>query len=39
MRFRKEQVAITTIIEHMFHCFVVKEDHQDCASCGIGTMT
>ena len=29
MRFRKEQVAITADIEHMFHCFVVKEDHRD----------
>ncbi|KAL0162344.1 hypothetical protein M9458_041740, partial [Cirrhinus mrigala] len=29
MRFRKEQVAITADIEHMFHCFLVKEDHCD----------
>ncbi|XP_035986523.1 uncharacterized protein LOC118560020 isoform X2 [Fundulus heteroclitus] len=29
MRFRKEQVAITADIEHMFHCFVVKESHRD----------
>ncbi len=29
MRFRKEQVAITADIEHMFHCFLVKEDHRD----------
>ncbi|KAL3983862.1 FRAS1-related extracelluar matrix protein 1/2 [Sarotherodon galilaeus] len=29
MRFRKEQVAITADIEHMFHCFIVKEDHRD----------
>lgn len=29
MRFRKERVAITADIEHMFHCFVVKEDHRD----------
>ncbi|KAI3370835.1 hypothetical protein L3Q82_007361 [Scortum barcoo] len=29
MRFRKEQVAITADIEHMFHCFVVKEDHRN----------
>lgn len=28
-RFRKEQVAITADIEHMFHCFVVAEDHRD----------
>ncbi|KAL6485054.1 hypothetical protein MHYP_G00070990 [Metynnis hypsauchen] len=26
MRFRKEAVAITADVEHMFHCFVVKED-------------
>lgn len=29
MRFRKEWVAITADIQHMFHCFVVKEDHRD----------
>ncbi|KAL6455670.1 hypothetical protein MHYP_G00355210 [Metynnis hypsauchen] len=29
MRFRKEAVAITADVEHMFHCFVVKEDHRD----------
>ena len=29
MRFRKEQVAITADIEHMFHCFVVQEEHRD----------
>ncbi|KAL4009138.1 hypothetical protein ACER0C_002990 [Sarotherodon galilaeus] len=29
IRFRKEQVAITADIEHMFHCFVVKESHRD----------
>ena len=29
MRFRKEQVAITADIEHILHCFVVKEDHRD----------
>ena len=29
MRFRKKQVAITADIEHMFNCFVVKEDHRD----------
>lgn len=29
MRFKKERVAITADIEHMFHCFVVKEDDRD----------
>ena len=29
VRYRKGQVAITAVIEHMFHCFVVKEDHRD----------
>ncbi|KAK0135218.1 hypothetical protein N1851_028960 [Merluccius polli] len=29
MRFRKEPVAITTDIQHMFHCFIVREDHRD----------
>ncbi|XP_057684651.1 uncharacterized protein LOC130910980 [Corythoichthys intestinalis] len=29
MRFRKEQVATTADIEHMFHCFVVKANHRD----------
>ncbi|KAI4883908.1 hypothetical protein NFI96_004102 [Prochilodus magdalenae] len=29
MRFRKEQVAVTGDIEHMFHCFVVKEEHRN----------
>ncbi|XP_013855911.1 uncharacterized protein LOC106511713, partial [Austrofundulus limnaeus] len=29
MRFRKEQVAITADIEHMFHCFIVKESHRN----------
>ncbi|XP_013855924.1 uncharacterized protein LOC106511725, partial [Austrofundulus limnaeus] len=29
MRFRKEQVAVTADIEHMFHCFVVKESHRN----------
>ncbi|XP_054652021.1 uncharacterized protein LOC129192244 [Dunckerocampus dactyliophorus] len=29
IRFRKEQVAITADIEHMFHCFIVREDHRD----------
>ena len=29
MRFRRELVAITADVQHMFHCFVVKEDHRD----------
>ena len=29
MRFRKEPVAITADIQHMFHCFIVLEDHRD----------
>lgn len=29
MRFRKDLVAVTGDIEHMFHCFVVKEEHRN----------
>ena len=29
MRFRKEPFAITADIQHMFHCFIVREDHRD----------
>ncbi|KAJ8364608.1 hypothetical protein SKAU_G00134390 [Synaphobranchus kaupii] len=29
VRFRKELVAVTGDIEHMFHCFVVKKEHRD----------
>nr|XP_020483745.2 uncharacterized protein LOC109978925 [Labrus bergylta] len=29
LRFRKEQVAVTTDIEQMFHCFVVCQDHRN----------
>ncbi|GAA6218520.1 uncharacterized protein LOC119030469 [Lates japonicus] len=29
LRFRKEPGAITADIEHMFYCFVVREDHRD----------
>ncbi|KAI2655850.1 2-succinyl-5-enolpyruvyl-6-hydroxy-3-cyclohexene-1-carboxylate synthase [Labeo rohita] len=29
MRFRKEPVAITADILHMFRCFLVREDHRD----------
>ncbi|XP_077385858.1 uncharacterized protein LOC144023832 [Festucalex cinctus] len=27
--FRKERVAVTADIQHMFHCFVVRGDHRD----------
>lgn len=29
LRFRKELVAVTADIQHMFHFFVVREDHRD----------
>lgn len=29
LRFRREPVAVTTDIQQMFHCFVVREDHQN----------
>ncbi|XP_034076932.1 uncharacterized protein LOC117549272 [Gymnodraco acuticeps] len=29
MRFRKDLVAITADVQHMFHCFVVKKEHRD----------
>ncbi|KAI3370837.1 hypothetical protein L3Q82_007363 [Scortum barcoo] len=29
LRFRREKVAVTTDIQQMFHCFVVREDHRD----------
>ncbi|KAF0023340.1 hypothetical protein F2P81_023970 [Scophthalmus maximus] len=29
LRFRKEPVAITADIEHVFYCFAVREDHRD----------
>lgn len=29
LRFRKEPVAITADIQHMFHCFLVRKDHHD----------
>ncbi|XP_073714092.1 uncharacterized protein [Misgurnus anguillicaudatus] len=29
LRFRREPVAITADIQHMFHCFLVREDHRD----------
>lgn len=40
MRFLKEPVAIIADIQHMFHCFLVREDHKDyIGSCGTETMT
>ncbi|XP_053577874.1 uncharacterized protein LOC128667035 [Bombina bombina] len=29
LRFRKEQVAITTDVQQMFYCFMVREDHRN----------
>ncbi|XP_074662167.1 uncharacterized protein LOC141914773 [Tubulanus polymorphus] len=29
MRFRKETVAVTADVQHMFHCFIVREDHRN----------
>lgn len=29
IHFRKEHVAITADIQHMFYCFIVREDHRD----------
>ncbi|XP_060793215.1 uncharacterized protein LOC132896416 [Neoarius graeffei] len=29
LRFRREPVAVTTDIQQMFHCFVVREDHRN----------
>lgn len=29
MRFRREQIAVTTDIEQMFHSFIVREDHRN----------
>ncbi|XP_068209384.1 uncharacterized protein [Palaemon carinicauda] len=29
IRFRKEMVAVTADIQHMFHCFLVREDHRN----------
>lgn len=28
-RFRKEKIAVTADIQHMYYCFVVKEEHRD----------
>lgn len=33
LRFRKEPVAITIDIQHMFHCFLVRKDHRDFLRC------
>lgn len=29
IRFRKEMVAVTADAQHMFHCFLVREDHRN----------
>lgn len=29
IRFRKEKIAVAADIQHMFYCFVVKEEHRD----------
>lgn len=29
IRFRKETVAVTADVQHMFHCFLVREDHRN----------
>ncbi|VDI18233.1 Hypothetical predicted protein [Mytilus galloprovincialis] len=29
LRFRKEMVAVTADVQHMFHCFVVRKDHRN----------
>lgn len=29
IRFCKEPVAVTADIQHMFYCFIVREDHRD----------
>lgn len=29
IRFRKDMVAITADVQHMFHCFLVREDHRN----------
>lgn len=29
IRFRKEMVAVTADVQHMFHCFLVREDHRN----------
>ncbi|XP_071149163.1 uncharacterized protein [Mytilus edulis] len=29
LRFRKEMVAVTADVKHMFHCYVVRKDHRN----------
>ena len=29
LRFRREMIAVTAHIQHMFHCFIVQEDHRN----------
>ena len=29
LRFRREMVAVTADVQHMFHCFTVREDHRN----------
>ena len=29
LRFRREMVAVTADVQHMFHCFIVREDHRN----------
>jgi len=29
LRFRKEPISLTADVQHMFYCFVVREDHRD----------
>lgn len=29
LRFRKEMVAVVAAVQHIFHCFTVKEEHRD----------
>jgi hypothetical protein len=29
LRFRREMIAVTADIQHMFHCFIVQEDHRN----------
>lgn len=29
VRFRREKIAVTADVQHMFHCFVVRDDHRN----------
>ena len=29
VRFRREMIAVTADVQHMFHCFIVREDHRN----------